>query len=154
MKYWPRSGRNGVKRSMTKRRTYIDANVWIAAVQSDGALLQRVWPVLQSDRKRLVISDFILLEVLPKPLFHRRTRQKRILEQLFSLTEKLTPDHETLLPQAIRLAGDYDLSPMDALHAATALQGQVDEFITLERPTKPLFRIPELHAHSLYSECE
>lgn len=138
---------------MPEHRAYIDANVWIAAVQGDGDLLQRVWRVLQSQR-RLVISDFILLEVLPKPLFHGHTEQKEALEKLFSLTERLTPDHKTLLPKAIRLAGDYDLSPMDALHAATALQGKVDEFITLERSTKPFFKIAELHANSLYPETE
>nr|VFJ75719.1 MAG: hypothetical protein BECKFW1821C_GA0114237_10865 [Candidatus Kentron sp. FW] len=88
---------------MTKRRAYIDANVWIVAVQGGGELLQRVCSVLQSNRRRLVISDFVLLGVLPKPLFHRYAKQWAALEKLFSLTEKLSPDYETLLPKAIRL---------------------------------------------------
>nr|VFJ42305.1 MAG: hypothetical protein BECKFW1821A_GA0114235_100164 [Candidatus Kentron sp. FW] len=139
---------------MAKRRAYIDANVRIAAVQGDGELLQKVCSVLQSNRRRLVISDFVLLEVLPKPLFHRCTKQRAALEKLFSLTEKLVPDYGTLLLESIRLAGDYDPSPMDALHAAAALQGEVDEFMTLERSTKPFFKIAELHAYSLYSGPE
>jgi len=100
----------------------------------------------------LVISYLVLLEVLPKPQFYQRKMQYQTLEQLFALTEKLMPDYSVVLPQSIELAAKYDLAPMDALHAATALQGQEDEFITLERSTKPFFRIAELHAYSLYLE--
>jgi hypothetical protein len=31
---------------------------------------------------------------------------------------------------------------MDALHAASAIEGGADELLTFESPTKPFFRIP------------
>lgn len=137
---------------MSKKRIYIDTNVWIEAVQGDGASSRIALSVLDSHEIQAVISDYIFLETLPKPQFHRRHEQVQMFRQLFSAAEVLTPDATALMTLAIRLAGSHDLSPMDALHAACALLGDVDELITLEKSTKPFFRIPELHARSLYQE--
>jgi len=49
-----------------------------------------------------------------------------------------------LVEKAIALASEYDLSPCDALHLSAAIEAQVDEFITTEKPTKPFFRVQEL----------
>lgn len=75
-----------------------------------------------------------------------------MFHSLFAEAEKIAPDPSALMPLAIRLAGLHDLSPMDALHTACALLGEVDEFVTLEKPGKPFFRVPELRARSLYQE--
>jgi predicted nucleic acid-binding protein len=146
------SGSAGVKTTMTKRRVYIDANVWIEAVQGDDASAGRALALLDAEDIQAVISDYIVLETLPKPQFHRRHEQVALFQQLFSSAERLTPDSMAVMEQAIRLAGLYDLSPMDALHSACALLGGVDELITLEKPGKPFFRIPELRARSIYRE--
>lgn len=50
------------------------------------------------------------------------------------------------------LASNYDLSPMDALHASAAIHAGVDEFVTLEKPEKPLCRVPDLTVLSLYRQ--
>lgn len=41
-----------------------------------------------------------------------------------------------------------DISAMGAVHAAAALQGEAQEFITLEHPEKPLCRPPRLRVVS------
>jgi hypothetical protein len=40
---------------------------------------------------------------------------------------------------------------MDALHAETAIEAKADEFITIEKPTRPLSRILEVKVVSLRS---
>ncbi len=50
---------------------------------------------------------------------------------------------------ALFLASKYNLSAMDALHAAAAIQAKADEFVTLEKPDKPLCKIEELRVVSL-----
>lgn len=135
---------------MTKQRVYIDTNIWIEAVQGDSESAGNALELLDSIDIQPVISDYILLETLPKPQFHCRLEQVEFFLQLFSGAEKLSPDQSTLTELAIRLAGQYDLSPMDALHSACALLGNVAAFITLEKPSKPFFRVPELRARSIY----
>jgi hypothetical protein len=54
----------------------------------------------------------------------------------------------------LRLAAQLDLGAMDALHAAAALQAGTDQFVTMERPSKPLFRVPGLNALSLHPQRE
>lgn len=51
---------------------------------------------------------------------------------------------------AFDLAKTYNLSPIDALHAAAAYVGRADELVTMEKPTKPLCQIRELTVVSLY----
>lgn len=137
---------------MTKRRVYIDANVWITAVQSEGAAAARALEILEAIDLQPIISDYVLLETLPKPQFHHRREQVEMFRQLFTLAEKIPLEQSAVMELAIRLAGLYDLTPVDALHASSALLGQVDEFITLEKPSKPFFKIPELSARSIYRE--
>jgi hypothetical protein len=40
---------------------------------------------------------------------------------------------------------------MDALHVAAAKRASVDEFITVERPTRPVFRVAGLTMRTLES---
>jgi len=54
--------------------------------------------------------------------------------------------------KAIKLASIYDVAPMDALHVGAAVTAGVDEFVTLEKPTKPLCRISEIKIRSLRAD--
>jgi hypothetical protein len=49
------------------------------------------------------------------------------------------------------LASRYDLTPIDALHVSAAVIAGVDEFVTGEKDTKPMFRVQEVKVVSLYS---
>lgn len=52
----------------------------------------------------------------------------------------------------LSLAGRYDLGGMDALHIAAAVTGNVDEFVTLEKPSKPMCQIIVINVVSLYKK--
>jgi predicted nucleic acid-binding protein len=58
-------------------------------------------------------------------------------------------DTKQLIQNAYQLAIRYGLSAIDALHIAVALQGVADEFITTEKPTKPLHRVPGIKIISI-----
>lgn len=51
------------------KRTYIDANVIIAAFQGEESVARRALQVLDDPNRELVVSDYLKLEVLPKPTF-------------------------------------------------------------------------------------
>jgi predicted nucleic acid-binding protein len=57
------------------KRVYIDANVLIAAFQGEEHVAQRALRVLDDPDLKLVSSDYLRLEVLPKPTFHRRQEE-------------------------------------------------------------------------------
>ncbi|MFO1432652.1 MAG: type II toxin-antitoxin system VapC family toxin [Candidatus Competibacteraceae bacterium] len=134
---------------MTKRRTYVDANVLIAAFQGDEATAQRAQVILDDPERALVISEYVRLETLPKPVFHRREEEVAFMEAIFAVAERVSSS-ESLVQNAVTLAAQYDLAPVDALHASAAIQAGVDEFVTLEKPSKPLFRLKEIRMVSIY----
>ncbi len=60
------------------------------------------------------------------------------------------PASPELTDHAVDLASKYDMTPIDALHISAALTAEVDEFITLERPAKPICQVQEVNVRSLY----
>jgi predicted nucleic acid-binding protein len=136
---------------MTERRTYLDANVLIAAWTGDAETRAWARAVLDDPRRRLVVSDFVRLEVLPKPSFHRKPLELAFMQTLLASAETV-PVSTDLIQQALALAGRFDLSPLDALHLAAAAVAGVDELVTLERPEKPLCRQTEVRVISLRAQ--
>jgi hypothetical protein len=130
-------------------RTYLDANILIAAFQGEGDGAMAAIAALDDPDREFVVSDFLRLETLPKPVFHRRAEEAQFMQAIFESAESV-PTSEKLVQSAIRLASAYDLTPMDALHASAAVQAEVDVLLTLEKPTKPLCRLEEIQVQSLY----
>src|SRR5690606_35218289 len=97
----------------------------------------------------LVVSDYVRLEVLPKPIYHRRAEEEMFMRKVLESAENVSASVQ-LIERAISLASKYNLSTLDALHAAAAYIGQVDELVTLEKPTKPICQVREVRVVSLY----
>ncbi len=136
---------------MTK--TYLDANILIAGFRSDAMGSLPALSVLGDPRRTFVASQYLRLETLRKPLFYRREDEIAFMEAYFAAVSHWVPADDKLVAKALKLASDLDLGAMDALHAACALQGDAEEFITLERPTKSICRIPGLQVVSLHPEA-
>lgn len=132
------------------KRTYVDANVLIAAFQGDESISRRALEVLCDPDRKLVVSDFLRLEVLPKPTFHKREKEVEFMNAVLEKAEENVPCDHGVTKKAIELASNYDVAPMDALHAGAASVANVDEFVTMEKPTKPLCKVGELKVVSLY----
>ncbi|WP_295385546.1 PIN domain-containing protein [uncultured Thiodictyon sp.] len=133
---------------MTRRRTYLDANVLIAAWNGDDE--SRAWAraVLDDPERHFLTSDFVRLEVLPKPGYCRRPVEVAFMQAILSIAEDV-PVTGAVAQHALVLAARHDIAPLDALHLAAAAAGAADEVVTFERPEKPMCRQTEISVISL-----
>jgi len=132
------------------KRTYIDANVLIAAFQGDESISRPAMEVLTDPERALVVSDYLRLEVLPKPTFHKREEEIEFMKSVFDSASETIPSFPQVTAQALQLASEYDMTPVDALHVGAAVIGKVDELVTMEKPTKPMCRVKAVTVTSLY----
>jgi predicted nucleic acid-binding protein len=105
--------------------------------------------VLDDPSRLIVVSDYLRLEVLSKPLFLRRAGEVGFMSAVFEAAAEDLRACSAATQKALRLAADFDLSPMDALHVGTAIIGGADEFVTVESPLKPMFRVTEVRMVNL-----
>lgn len=126
---------------MPPRRTFIDSGVLLAAFKAGGELARNALTVLGDPERTFVTSDFVRLELLPKPICYGNEVERRFYETLFSGVEHTVPASRTLAEEAYQEATAVGLSAIDALHMAAAKRASCDEFVTAEKPTKPLFRV-------------
>lgn len=121
-----------------KRLTIVDASVLInAAVGLDAARRARAVAVLADAQREFAATRFLVLEIIPIPTRYKLTAELSFYKRFFaSIT--LWLDEARLLQPAIDLACLYGLHGMDALHLAAAISVNA-EFISAERPTKPLY---------------
>lgn len=130
------------------KRTYIDANLLIAAFRGKGKLGQRAIEILDDPDRILVTSDAVRLEVQPKPCYEKRQEEIDFYDVVLAQSEHLKWCTKTLY-HAHDLAEKYGIAAMDAIHVATALDAEVEEFVTAEKSTKPMFRVTELCMQSI-----
>ena len=131
-------------------RTFLDAGVLIAAFRSRNAASTPALTLLDDPERIFVTTDYVRLEVLPKPLYFRRQTEAEFYEAFFAAAEFVEVS-QSLVLEAFEEARQAGLAAMDALHVAAAKRAGVEEFITVERPTKPVFRIAGLMVRMLES---
>ncbi len=133
---------------MSKTRTYIDANMLIAAWHGQGEIAMKALAILDDPQRQLVVSDAVWLEIMPKALYQREETESEFYIAVFERAEKCTWNVHVLY-QAHELAQNFGIAAMDAIHVATAIDARVDEFVSGERPTKPMFRVKDIFMRSL-----
>jgi predicted nucleic acid-binding protein len=86
--------------------------------------------------------------------YNKRPGQVLFTETILNNAEVYVRSSEVIITEAEKLASDYGLAAMDALHAACAIAAGADELLTFEKPAKPFFRIPPdvLRVVSLHEE--
>jgi hypothetical protein len=119
--------------------SYLDASVLIAALTGKGPTAVKAYDVVNDPNRRFVYSDYLRLEVICKPTFNRRTESLEVYEEFFS-SAKRTPNNDKVVERAVDLGCVHDIEPLDALHISASVSGKAEEFITAEKPSKPLFR--------------
>lgn len=139
---------------MIKRRTGIDANLLIAAWSGRHELSAKAIELLEDPRRLLIASDALWLEVMPKTVYFSRDEEglssQKIDQEIFARAKHVAWSAQ-IVDSAKHLARSYGLNAMDAVHIAVALAGGADSFISGEKPTKPMFRVPEIPVESLRS---
>ena len=132
-----------------KRRTFLDSCTLIAAFQGKPEISDRVFEILDDPNREFVVSRFLALELIPKPTFNRRQEEIAFMNDYLRNSGTNVESSEHVVIQALELAGKYDLHPVDALHASCCVEARVDDFLTTEKDTKPLFRIKLFNIKSL-----
>ena len=131
------------------KRTYLDSSVLIQAVQGvDG---DKTAELLEDPEREFVAATFLKLELLPQPTFHKRKAELEFLEAFFERVSEWREADEALVTAALAEAKSVPLTAVDAIHVAAAKAFRVDEFITAEKPGKPLHKVRSLQVRFLPS---
>ena len=131
------------------KRTYLDSSVLIQAVQGvDG---DKTAGLLEDPEREFVAATFLKLELLPQPTFHKRKAELEFLEAFFKRVMHWREADEALVSAALTEAKSVPLTAVDAIHVAAAKALGCDEFITAEKPGKPLHKVRSLTVRFLPS---
>lgn len=119
-------------------RVYLDADALIYSVEKLAPydrLLEPVWLAAQAGHITIIGSELLLLETLVKPVQMGDTELAHLFQDLLLHTREvdLHPITRPVLEQALQLRADYNLKTPDALHAATALLGSCNLFVSNDR---------------------
>lgn len=74
---------------MPQLRTFIDSGVLLAAFKAAGELAENALAVLGDAERRFVSSDFVRLELLPKPICYGNDAERLFYETFFANVEQL-----------------------------------------------------------------
>jgi len=133
---------------MSKRATYLDSSVLLAACTRNDEIGKRALEILDDPDRSFVLSDAVRLEIYPKAIYQKQHDEIDFYEAVFLRSQDLKWCTDTLY-RAHDLAKKHGIAAMDAIHLAIALDAAVDEFITAEKSTKPMFRVTELSISSI-----
>ncbi len=120
-------------------RTFLDSGVLLAGARSLGRDRERALEILEDPGRTFLTSPFVHLELVPKAIFHKKRLEKAFYDEYFNAAEWFR-DLEKMEATAQIEAAKSGLAAMDALHLAAAHLSQADEFVTTERPGKPIYR--------------
>lgn len=122
-------------------KTYVDSGILIAAARGNGRLSIRALEVLrESDAREFVSSDYIKMEVLPKPTYFGRDAEIKFYSAYFSTVTEWWNFDSAHLEAAFEEACRAGLQAYDAIHVTIAAMSGCEELITTEKPTAAIHR--------------
>jgi predicted nucleic acid-binding protein len=127
---------------------YIDTPVLIYSIEWNPeyySLLQPLWLKFQTGEIQIISSELILMEVLVLPLRNNDTFLLNAYEELLlSENMQLLPISQPVLRQAASLRATTNLKTPDAIHAATALSLNCNQFITNDKGFRNVPGLPAI----------
>ena len=129
--------------------TFIDSGVLIAASRGVGDVARRATGILDDPERTFASSDFVRLEVLPKPVYYGRHAEAAFYEAFFQAVTRWA-DVEATVRQAYDESRAQGLAAMDALHVAAATIVGADELVTTEKPGRLIHRTRSVPVRTLY----
>jgi predicted nucleic acid-binding protein len=124
--------------------SFIDSGVLIAAARGNSSRSTLALDLLADPKRTFGSSIFVKLEVLPKAVCYQQAIEVEFYESFFEGVTHWVTNLDGLSQSAYQLACTYGLSAVDALNVAAAIALKTDEFITTEKPTKPMYRVPDM----------
>ncbi len=125
----------GVLGAIQGSRVYLDANIWIYALEGYPSFIQDLTALLQSIAQgtlTAITSELSLAEALVKPIQNQNVAQQEIYKQAICSRQNVfvVPIQRNVLIEAAQLRASTNLKLPDAIHAATALVTQCSTFLT------------------------
>jgi predicted nucleic acid-binding protein len=131
-------------------KTFLDSGVLLAGWRRTP-ITDAAMSVIADDTREFYTAQLVKLETLPKAQYEKNRCEQDFYETHFAQAMHCEPLSEALGNQAADLAARYGLAGPDALQIAAAIRQGVSEFITSEKPGRPVFRVKEIRVISLYS---
>lgn len=131
-------------------RTFVDAGVLIDAARGTSPLAALASDILVNAGRQFVSSNFVRLEVVPKPTYHHRSGELAFCNAFFAAVYEWVPVTSDLVELALLRASEFGLGAFDALHIAAAEIAMVDELVTAEKPDKPICRVTSIRVISIH----
>lgn len=116
----------------------MDSGLLIYAAQGNTYAAALALPFLGDAAREFVTSDYVRLEVLPKPTCFNKNVEVEFYNTFFRLNTRTVPPSVALMELAMEEACKLGLGAIDALHIAAAVFSGAEEFITSEKATKPI----------------
>jgi predicted nucleic acid-binding protein len=132
-------------------KTFLDSGVLIAAARTNDIMAIKAIEILDDSQRQLATSLFVKLEILPKAVYHQQQGEIKFYEAFFANCYLWADDLPTIIKLAQNLANQFGLGALDALHIASALSINCNEFITTEKPNKPLHRVSGIKVISIFN---
>lgn len=127
-----------------KTRTFLDTGVLLAFTDTKHPKFEAARALINDPQRAFAASIYLQLETLPKFVYFNHRVQVEILSNYFHLVKYWPRTPEKLLAAGFKLAQQYGLGGMDALHIAAAVQMGCTEFFTTEKPQSAIHRAKPL----------
>jgi len=131
-------------------KTFLDSGVLLTAWRGRDA--EAALAVMEDPHREFYTSQLVKLELLPKPAFFKLEAEIEFYQTHFRSTKGEEPLSRELGAKAAELARQHGLAAVDALHLAAAIRQGVDEFVTAEKPGKPMFRVRGIAVKSIHTQ--
>ncbi|MEH1953281.1 type II toxin-antitoxin system VapC family toxin [Nostoc sp.] len=121
----------------TSGSIYIDTSVAIYTIEGNPdyySLMQPLWSKFYAGEIKIISSELILMEILVVPLRNGNNSLVADYEELLLSSQvQLIPISQSILRQSANLRATSNLKTPDAIHAATALSVNSNQFITNDK---------------------
>lgn len=130
-------------------RTFLDSGVLITAACSRGSEREAALAVLEDPSRVFLATPLLALEVVPKATFHKQELELSFYQRYLASAAMYRGLNR--IEQIARVeAARRGMAALDALHVAAAFLLKADEFITTEKPSKPIYRTTLVRVCFLY----
>ncbi len=130
-------------------RTFLDSGVLLTAWRGRDA--EAALAVMEDPQREFYTSQLVKLELLAKPAFFKQEAEMEFYQTHFRAVKGEEPLSRELGEKAEELGRRHGLAAVDALHLAAAIRQGVKEFITAEKPGKPMFRVRGITVKSIHT---
>lgn len=119
-------------------RIYLDANIWIYALENVAEYRVALTSLFRSARERsltIITSELTLAEILVRAIREGDVAKQTAYTEAITATNNITavPISRVILLEAAKVRGNTKLKLPDAIHAASAIASSCTTFLTSDK---------------------